>query len=86
MHAVPYPCYQTPKPARHPLVRLLQRQRLKQGRGAKAVSAAAGYSEKLLSQWEIGATADPNMQAFIDIVQTLGGKIVIEFPGEQVVL
>lgn len=59
-----------------PLVRHLQRERLRQEVSQEALSVCAGYSQDYWGQVERGAMA-PSFAAVVDHAQVLGFKVVL---------
>lgn len=62
----------------HPLFRATVEERERQNRSRASVADDAGYDNKTMAGWEQGKLI-PNLPAFVDLVNTLGGEVVVRF-------
>lgn len=67
---------------KHRMIEAVLRERERRGIGMKAFSSISGYDPRTLRDLENGKT--PTMLVFIDIVNALGGTVIVKLGDEEI--
>lgn len=70
------------KPTRHPIMRALREERVRQGLSLNALGKRAGYSGEHIGEWERGVYA-PLMPSIADLANALGLELTVKRMGAQ---